>query len=97
MDPEEIETLCHQAISRRASASKGLGRSAGEKEIAGLLKMNQETVRHQLRSLHTLGLISRSTQHNGYSLTHAGKKLAQIENTENPRKSRISRKWKIAF
>lgn len=88
MDPEEIDIL--SAIKRSAVVLlllARLGRSAGEKEIAGLLKMNQETVRYHLRSLHNLGLISRNTQHNGYSLTRSGKKLAPIDNAENPRKS----------
>ena len=52
-----------------------LDRPVGESEIARLLEIDRTTARKHLRSLSTIGVVSRAHFHNGYILTGSGRQM----------------------
>jgi hypothetical protein len=72
-------TLAFRALKRTAVVLmlvRYLDKPVGEGEIAAILDMDPKTARAHLRSLASLGLLTRLQFHRGYQLTHAGRQMA---------------------
>lgn len=73
------EALVFRALKRTAVVLmlvRYLDRPVGEGDIAAILDMDPKTARAHLRSLASLGLLTRLHFHQGYQLTHAGRQMA---------------------
>ena len=91
LTPSEVSTF--RAVKKCAIVlllMLRLDKPTGAQEVADILDMNYETVSGKLRSLAQLGVITRTSYHNGYILTGAGGQLVLGALAEIPRVAPIT-------